>query len=57
MKTTFPGNDSPMTDPFDLYICLNEWLMFIANVGEYRRRYILPYMDPMGIGTVVFALR
>ena len=24
-----------MTDPWDWYIYLHEWLMFVVNVGEY----------------------
>ena len=35
----------PMTDPWDWYIYLHEWLIFKVNVGTYT----IPYMDPMGI--------
>ena len=35
-----------MTDPWDWYIHLHEWLIFMVHVGVY---IYIPYMDPMGI--------
>ena len=32
-----------MTDPWDWYIYLHEWLIFMVNVGKYTSP-----MDPMG---------
>ena len=40
----------PMTDPWDWYICLHEWLIFMVNVGKYTSP-----MDPMGLGFVEFS--
>ena len=34
----------PMTDPWDWYIYLHEWMIFMVNVGKYTSP-----MDPMGI--------
>ena len=35
----------PITDPWDWYIYLHEWLMFMIDVGKYT----LHDMDPLGL--------
>ena len=32
----------PMTDPWDWYLSLRVWLIFMVHVG-------IPYMDPIGL--------
>ena len=39
-----------MTDPWDWYIYLHEWLIFMIFMinAAISIPYIIPYMDPMG---------